>query len=116
MSKIKEYIKLLPKAIANIDKVAEGFINDVKLEHGMLTQEEQEIIAGRRLICQECPYNSKKAQELGIYKTDRTDYHCSLCGCLINKKTAALTENCGIEAYNFDNPNNKLPLKWEKTK
>jgi len=116
MSKLTEYIKLLPRIINNIDTVIEGFINDVKLEHGMLPQHEQEVIAGRRLICSECPYNSKKAKELGLYTTERTDYHCSFCGCLISKKTAALDANCGIEAYNDKNPNTPMKLKWEKIK
>lgn len=118
MSKLAEYIKLLPRAIANIDTVVQGFVNDVRLEHGMLPPEEQEVIVGRRLICQECPYNSTNAQLLGLYKTDRTDYHCSLCGCLISKKTAALDANCGIEAYNANKLPNQptLPLKWEKIK
>lgn len=116
MSKITEYIKLLPRVISNIDTIAQGFINDVKLEHGMLPQDEQEVIAGRRLICSECPYNSTKAKELGLYNTQRTDYHCSLCGCLISKKTACLDCNCGIEVHNQQNPNNPMPLKWEKIK
>lgn len=116
MSKILEYIKLLPKAIVNIDKIADSFINQVKMEFGTLPQEELEIIAGRRLICSQCPFNSLNAIAGGYYITDRTDVHCIHCECNIQAKTASLISNCGIEAFNLNNKDKPLPLKWHKVK
>ena len=116
MSKLTEYIKLLPRAIGNIDKVVEGMINQVKLENGTLPQEDVEAIALRRLICSQCPYMSINATKLGIYKTDRDDPHCMHCGCPIERLTASLTSDCGLEHYNKEHPNDQRPLKWVKTK
>jgi hypothetical protein len=114
MSALTEYLKLIPKGLANIDKVAEGIINNIKLEHNALPQEDQELIAVRRLICKQCPYMSTNAVSLGLYKTDRTEEHCMHCGCPITTKTASLDSNCGIETHNEENPDNTLPLKWTK--
>ena len=116
MSKLLEYIKLLPKGIANLDKVIEGIKNNIKMEFGTLPSEEVDIIAGRRLICSQCPYMSKNAVKLGIYETDREDEHCMHCGCPISTLTASLESNCGIETYNDEHPDNTKPLKWHKTK
>lgn len=114
MSKLSEYIKLLPRAIKNIDKVIEGHRNNIRLENGTLPPEEEEVIIGRRLICQECPFNSINAVKFGFYTTDRTDYHCTQCGCPINAKTASLSSNCGIEVHNDLYPESPIPLRWTK--
>lgn len=122
MSKLKEYLDLVRKGIPNIDKIAEGLINQVKMEYDFLPEHEQEEIARRRLICQECPLNSIKAlkseeyKELykENYKTDRSDLHCSVCSCIVNTKTSSLASECGLSYYNESNPNNKQPLKWTK--
>lgn len=116
MSKLAEYLALIPKGFKNIDKVLEGIVNQVKLEFGTLPQEEQEIIMGRRAICASCPFMSLNAKKLGFYTTDREDEHCTQCGCPIGTRTASLESNCGLETYNEANPETKLPLKWEKTK
>lgn len=118
MNKILEYIKLIPAGLANIDKVAEGFINQVKMELGTLPPEEVEIIAGRRLICSQCPLNSANATKAGWYKSDRSDIHCTACGCPVKTRTASLEMGCGIETLNAkpENLNTPLPLKWDKVK
>lgn len=116
MSAIAEYIKLLPKGIKNIKKIADGVVNQVKMEFDALPQEEVEIIAGRRLICRQCPYNSINATKLGLYTGDRTDEHCIHCGCPIATKTASLESNCGLEEFNEKHPDNQIPLKWVKIK
>lgn len=84
------------------------------LETDLVSEEDREVIIGRRLICSQCPYNSVNAVKLGIYKTERTDPHCIHCGCNIKYKTAALTEDCGISVYNEEHQDNPMPLKWNK--
>lgn len=114
MSKLSEYIKLIPAGLKNLPKIIEGVRNNVKLEFGTLSDEKVDVITTRRLICSECPFNSLNATKMGMYKSDRTDKHCTFCGCLVSLKTAALESNCGIEIYNTANPDKPLPLKWEK--
>lgn len=116
MSKFSEYIKLIPKGLKNLDKIIEGINNQVKMELGTLPETDENVIIGRRLICEYCPFNSKNATTAGWYVSSRTDEHCVHCGCPIKTKTASLDANCGIEEYNKQNPNFQIPLKWEKVK
>lgn len=116
MSKLTEYLKLLPAGINNINAVVEGLRNNVKLEHGLLPPDEQDEIIRRRLICSTCPFMSTNAVANGVYTTKRTDEHCMLCGCPIVTKTSSLRSNCGIEAFNNKNPQTPLPLNWEAYK
>lgn len=116
MSALTEYLKLLPRGIKNIDQVVEGLRNAAKLENGTLSEEKVDIIVARRLICSQCPFNSVNATKLGAYASKRIDVHCIHCGCPISTKTASLLSNCGIETFNEENPNNQIPLKWEKIK
>ena len=110
-----EFLKLVPAGLKNADKVLEGVINNVKFEHGTLPEDEQQEIVRRRLICAACPFTSSNAVANPAlnYKTDRIDEHCIHCGCPIKTKTAALTENCGIDIYNANNPKSPMKLKWE---
>ena len=55
MSKFKEYLKLVKDGFPNIDKIAEGVLNQVKSRYGYLPLEDQEEIARRQLICSTCP-------------------------------------------------------------
>lgn len=116
MSKLIEYLKLIPRGIANIDKVVEGLKNQVKIELGIIPEDDLEVIVGRRLICSQCPYMSANAKKMGVYETDRIDEHCTMCGCPLVTRTASLESDCGIEAYNTNHPNNTIPLKWKKVK
>lgn len=111
MSKIVEYLKLLPKGLKNIDKVAEGVINKTKEAFNALPEDELEVITKRRLICEGCEFNSKNAIS---YETERIDDHCIHCSCNIDFKTASLSSNCGLEAWNQKNKQDKKPLKWRK--
>jgi len=118
---LKEWIKTAIKGIPNIDKIAEGIINDVRFQFESLSEDKQEEIVRRRLICIDCPLNSIKARTSEEYKdltgnnyqTDRTDLHCSMCGCVVNIKTASLESECGIGIYNQQN-NKQIALKWNK--
>lgn len=118
MSKLIEFLKLIPVGITNIDLIVEGVINDVKLTHGTLPEEEQTEIMRRRLICAGCPFMSENAKVNPAvnYKSDRKDEHCTHCGCPIKTKTASLKANCGIENHNARNPDTQIPLKWEAYK
>jgi len=90
--------------------------NDFKL----LSNDKQNIIADRMDICINCPYNSRNARKSPEFKelygasygSERPEFHCSLCGCVLEFKTASLSSNCGIESWNATHPNRKLELKW----
>ena len=112
MSKLLEYIKLIPTAIQNADKIVEGVIANTKLKHGNLPPDEVEEIIRRRVICKACPYMSENAKKAGITTSKRPDEFCIQCNCNIDYKTSSLTSNCGIEMYNKRNPRNPIELKW----
>lgn len=115
MSRLLEYLKLIPQALSKPDKIIEGWVNDIKLRNGELPDAEVAEIIRRRLICEECPFTSSNAvanPAMG-YRTARLDEHCILCGCPRDKKTAALSENCGAEVFNQSNPKQKpIELRW----
>lgn len=113
MSKFLEYVKLLPSAIQNADKLVEGIATNTRLKNQTLAEDEIEEIIRRRVICAGCPFMSTNAKALGILKSDRTGEFCSACNCEIDWKTACLSCDCGLTAHNKRNPKNQLPLKWE---
>jgi len=122
VSKLSEYISLLPRGFKNIPQILEAVSNQVRMELRSLPKEKQDIIIGRRMICETCSYMSQNAVngyeingEKSIYETDRDDKHCIWCGCPISTRTASLESNCGIQAYNFDNGAD-VPLKWKEEK
>lgn len=120
MSKISEYLKLVPDGLKNFDSLLKAIANDKGLSK--LSKDEQEEIAKRRAICKACPFmslnaNSQEFKDLNNgmpYKTSRSDEHCTFCGCPITTRTAALDMNCGAEKYNATHPDSQIPLKWEK--
>ena len=117
MSKILEYIKLVPKGLANPVNILEGWINDYNFDN--LPKEEVEEILKRRAICEQCPFNSLNAKTSKEYfdvfqkhyETERDDLHCSVCACPIKTKTASLDSECGLSA---DDKTKDLQLKWNK--
>lgn len=121
MSKLSEYLALIPRGIKNVPQILEAITNQTKMEFGLLSNDKQDIIIGRRMICATCPYMSKNAKngfiidnrERQLYKTDREDEHCIWCGCKISTKTSSLDSNCGIELYN-EEYGADVPLKWSK--
>ena len=123
MSKLSEYLALIPRGIKNLPQILEAVATQTKMEFGMLPDEKQEIIIGRRMICATCPYMSKNAKkgfvidnrERQLYKTDREDEHCIWCGCKTSTKTSHFQSKCGIDIYNQEYGTN-VPLKWDKIK
>ncbi len=114
MSKLTEYISLIPKGLANIDEVAAGWLNVVKEELGQLSEDEQYVIATRRSICAGCPFESTNAKELAHYETKRTESHCTLCSCPLKAKTASLSSVCGAQYYNETHPDKpQLEVRWK---
>jgi len=121
MSKLSEYLALIPRGIKNVPQILEAVSNQTKMEFGMLSNDKQDIIIGRRMICATCPYMSKNAVkgfvidniQRQLYKTDREDEHCIWCGCKTSTKTSSLQSNCGIEIYN-EEYGADVPLKWNK--
>lgn len=121
MSKFTEYFKLLPTIWENKEAILEGYLNDIKLEKGELPEDEVEEIIRRRVICSSCPFNSilattsKEYKEVfgKHYKTDREELHCSCCGCMLQKKTASLSSECGLAS---NDKTQHLELKWTKYK
>lgn len=122
MKKVKEYIDLVKKGLPNIDKIAEAVINNARLELGNLSEDRQEEIIKRRLICETCPLNSinaKISEEFKVlhgtnYETTREEFHCAICACPIKDKTASLSSDCGLQYYNDTHPENIQQLKWTK--
>lgn len=112
MSKWLEHIKLLPKGLKNPGLVIEGHLNNLRLELGTLPEDQEAEIVRRRLICSQCPFMSKNAEQLTGFKTDRTEEFCTLCSCPIKSKTASLASTCGIDYYNKKHPDKPLDVKW----
>jgi len=121
MSKLTEYLNLIPKGLKNPIKILDGIYNDIKLENNLLQEDEVNEILRRRLICQSCPFFSLNATSSTEYydifkehyKTDRDDNHCSVCGCNEKLKTSSLDSNCGLDT---DEKTKHLELKWNKYK
>lgn len=111
MSKLSEYIALVPKGIKNLPQIVEGIVNNTRMELGTMPPEEVDIIIKRRLICATCTHMSKNAPD---YISDIEEEHCIWCKCFITYKTANLKENCGLEKYNRKY-NKKEKLKWTST-
>ncbi len=120
MSKWKEYLALLPKALPNSLQIIEAIANEVRMKYDTLPESDREEIIRRRVICNGCPFNSENSptsEEYHTltkthYKTRRKDKHCSFCGCELNLRTSSLKSNCGAEAWNRNNPENEITLKW----
>jgi len=119
MSKLSEFLALIPKALSNPDKILEGAMNEVKSLYGYLPQDQQDEILRRRLICRACPFYSLNATTSQEYKdfygkhyeTNRKSKHCAICSCEENLKTSCLTCKCGISAD--DKLNEKYPIRWD---
>ena len=121
MSRFTEYLKLIPKAIPNADKIISGWLTDIRMEYGELPDDQVKEIITRRAICETCPLmniNTLKDQTEykklynEEYKTERADKHCTICGCPVQKKTSSLLSKCGLDSYNQENLNNQQTLKW----
>ena len=113
MSKLGEYIKMFGKGLAHPQQVVEGITNSVKMEYGLLPEDEQEEIIRRRLICSECPMMSKNREN---FTTTRTEDFCTLCSCPILTKSASLNSSCGAKTYNERHPEDPKPVLWEAYK
>lgn len=109
-------MNLLPLALKNKEEILDAITTRVKKIAGKLSEDEQEEIIRRKLICASCNFNSKNAKILSDYKTERVDDHCILCSCNIDFKTESLMSNCGIEMWNLKNPDEKMVLRWETFK
>jgi len=120
MSKLSEYIALIPKALPNTMEIVSGIVKGVEMKYNTLPEGERAEIIKRRLTCKGCPFNSENAKTSEEYKeltgkpyiTKRKEEHCSFCGCNINMRTASLSSSCGVETWNKNNPDKQLPLKW----
>lgn len=118
MSRLSEYLALIPRGMKNIPQILEAITNQARMEFSSISNQAREEIIGRRVLCATCPYmsrNAVKGYEIDgkwdVYTTDRTDEHCIWCGCPTSTRTASLTSKCGIEIYNFEN-GKQVPLKW----
>lgn len=125
----KDWLKLAKEGLPNIDKIAEGYINNIKEKNNLLSEEEVEEIVKRKLICEQCPLFSLNAfkddteyQNLfkkpftSAYKNREGERFCGSCGCPEKLRIYSLNSNCGLSSYNEKHPNNKQPLKWEAFK
>jgi len=111
MSKLTEYLALIPKGIKHPRELASGWLNVAREELGALPDDQLEEVVRRRMICNECPYASQNAVKTG-YKSSRTDSHCTLCACPLKAKTASMISSCGIKYWNETHPTEQLDIKW----
>jgi len=102
INSLVHYASQLPKALSHPKPIIEGLINEIKMEEGILKDEEVEEIVKRRLICNDC-------EEL---KSNSSTKWCGLCGCNIKLKTACLGCQCGAFDYNKKHPLSPKPIKW----
>lgn len=121
MSKISEYLSLIPLGLKNREAIFDGLVNVVRMNFNTLPIEEQDEIIRRRAICLSCPLmseNAKSSKEYvdltgGNYSTDRVDEHCSLCACNIYTKTASLESFCGALSFNEARNGKQIAeVKW----
>jgi len=108
MNKWLEYIKLFPEGAKNPRKVIEGIVNSANFVN--LSEEEQDVIIARRILCASCPNMSANKEEA---KKKGFDY-CTLCSCPIETKTASLSSDCGAKYYNEKHPEDEQLILWEK--
>lgn len=106
----------IKNAVNNLDLVANGLVNKAKDKLGVLDENIKTEADYRIAVCNMCPYGDKRAIAAGWYTpaADRTDDHCSLCGCNREWKSLAEDAVCGVHDYNKNNPN-VVPLfdMWE---
>lgn len=122
MTKLSEYLALIPKGLPKSVQIVKAIINNVRLKYDSLPEDERNEIVKRRIICTNCPYMSQNAKtskeyfslKSRNYESKRKEDHCSFCGCGVETRTASLDSNCGIDVYNKENPQNSLTLKWFK--
>ena len=79
----------------DVKGIIEGWRNDLappKHLASLITETSKE----RLKICGECEYNSILAKQLHNYHSLRMDYHCTDCGCPLNKKTKCLSCSCPL--------------------
>lgn len=123
MNKLLELLQLLPKGLANADKVVEGIKNNIELNMGNLPEDQRDEILRRRVICRGCPYFSlnlfedsseyEKLYKKPFKSSRKGQSYCGICGCPENTRTASLSSNCGLESYNKQHPENQQELKWK---
>lgn len=126
MSKVLEYLKLLPEGFRNREYIGESIWNNIKMEFNTLPEDEKEEILRRRLICESCPLMSLNVKEnqreyielIGeSLVTNRNEKFCTLCSCNISLKTSSLDSNCGAKSFNEGGKGKRLAeVKWENYK
>ena len=118
MSKYLEYAQAAIKGLKNPDLVIEGWVNEAKIELGVLDEVSLAEVLRRKEICSQCPFNSILAQTSKEYfevfgenyKTERNELHCSVCLCPIKSKTASMHSECGLAS---NKKTKHLELKWK---
>lgn len=103
---MKDEIKALMNAKKNYKNVFEGFTNLAKNALNLLSEEDKKIVAERKLICDDCIFNSKNAISMLEYKSTLPYEHCSSCKCAIPARVMSLNSNCGLIDFSM-NPNDE---------
>ncbi len=120
MGLLSDKFAMVKKGLENISNVVEGNLNYYADQFGLLDVDKKEEADRRYEICKRCPFISQTAVVHDFYTTDRTDEHCSVCLCPIEKKVMSMEEECGLSYLtNLVNQNGDKILhgwkiKWNK--
>lgn len=115
MGLLDEKYEMMKRGMKNISNVVDGNFNYYLDKFGGLSKTKKAEAERRYEICSSCPFNSKNAPKHGFYETERTDEHCSVCLCPIEKKVMAFDEQCGLSYVTnlVDQNGNKILTNWK---
>lgn len=120
--KIKTLIELAKEGRnwRNAPNILRGVINHELDNFGFMSETRKQIIEDRLATCGDCPYANTNigTDALPESSKERTDFHCTLCGCTLKYKTASFGEECPVKKWRSwtEEEIEKLELENEKQK
>lgn len=114
--KFKDHLEMMKRGLKNVPNIIEANVNYYMDTFGALPQDKKEEAERRYAICKSCPLNSENWSKTGAYETTRTDLHCTVCQCTIEKKVMSFNESCGLDnIVDLLNPDgSKVLYNWKK--
>lgn len=95
--KLDTFLKLAVNNHKNARSIIRGVINS-EMKDLLLSEPEKEIIEDRLAICTKCPDANINVPTDRLPDTSkgRNDFHCTICGCMLQYKTASFGEQCPV--------------------